>query len=100
MDVTRPRGGRRRTRIGLLVALATLAFAPAAQADISFTGVSAQPANTSAGANSDFTLQMNFGGSDSVQKLTVHLPPGQVADPTATPLCTVSQLNNDNCPAA
>jgi hypothetical protein len=37
--------------------------------------------------------------SDSVKDLTIHLPPGQAADPLATPLCTVAELNAANCPA-
>jgi hypothetical protein len=46
------------------VALACLVAAPAAQADIGFGGgLSAQPADSQAGANSNFTINVPFTGS-------------------------------------
>jgi hypothetical protein len=86
-------------------ALACLVAAPGANAAIGFgDGLSAQPADTQAGANSDFTINMPFTGSgpdDSVRDLTIHLPPGLIGNPTATPLCAVAQLNSDaGCPPA
>jgi hypothetical protein len=83
-----------------LIATACLAVAPSAQAALGFQGLSAKPANLAAGANSNFNIHIGFTDpADQVKDLTVHLPPGQVGNPTATPLCTVSQLNADNCPA-
>jgi hypothetical protein len=41
---------------------------------------------------------MDFGGGE-VRDLTVGLPPGLIGNPNATPLCTVAQLDGDNCPA-
>ena len=88
-------------------AVSLLAAAPSAQAAIGFGGgLSAQPADSQAGANSDFTINMPFTGSgpnDSVRDLTVHLPPGLIGNPTATPLCTLEQFQTGptgSCPAA
>jgi hypothetical protein len=85
------------------VALACLVAAPSANAAIGFgPGLSAQPADNQAGANSDFTISMPFTGSgpgDSVDDLIVHLPPGLIGNPTATPLCGPGQFQSDaGCP--
>src|SRR5918996_195374 len=83
------------------VALGCLLAAPSAHAAFTVSG-SAAPANGTSGANSNFNVTINFGGgtsaAESVENLTVHLPPGLVGDPGAAPLCTVAQLNADNCP--
>lgn len=97
------RGWRRQIGIasatGLIVAL-FLALAPTANAALGLQDLSAKPANLAAGANSDFNIHIGFSDpADQVKDLTVHLPPGLVGNPTATPLCTVSQLNADSCPA-
>jgi hypothetical protein len=87
------------------VTLACLVAAPSAQAAIGFgPGLSAEPADTQAGANTDFTIDIPFTGSgpdDSVRDLTVHLPPGLIGNPTATPLCTLEQFQTGttgSCP--
>ena len=75
----------------------------AAQA-ITVSGTAA-PADLQAGANSDFTIQVNLGpAGEDVKDLVVGLPPGQIGDPQATPLCTQAQLDTaapgvDGCPA-
>ena len=92
--------GRRAWIACAAVALGCLAAAPSAHAAFTVTGT-ASPSNPTSGANSNFNININFEGTtsaDSVKDLTVHLPPGLVGDPQATPLCTVAQLNNDNCP--
>jgi len=68
----------------MFIAVAALAWAvPAsAQAAISLTGSTAKPTDLSAGAHSDFTIS---------------LPPGEVGNPRATPLCNPSAL--PNCPS-
>ena len=75
--------------------------APAAQAAFSVSG-SATPANPTSGANSNLTVNIQFGGgtsqAESVENLTVELPPGLVGNPNAAPLCTVAELNADDCP--
>ena len=82
-------------------AIAVSALLPAAQAALGFQGLSAAPTNTNAGAHSDLNIHIGFtGASDDVKDLTVSLPPGMVGNPTATPLCTLTQLQSDSCPAA
>jgi hypothetical protein len=77
-----------------------LFVAPTAQAALGFQGLSAQPSNLAAGANSNFNIHVGFSDpADQVKDLTVHLPPGLTGNPTATPQCTVAQLNSDACPA-
>ena len=75
------------------------AAAPAANA-FGITNFSAQPVSKAAGANSDLTV--SFGVSDSaagLKDLTVHLPPGLIGNPLATPTCSEAKLKADNCPA-
>jgi hypothetical protein len=82
-------------------AIVALAIAPAAQAAFGFQGLSAAPTNTNAGAHSDLNIHIGFtSASDNVKDLTISLPPGMVGNPTATPLCTLTQLQSDSCPAA
>ena len=88
-------------------AVSLLAAAPSAHAAIGFgPGLSAQPADDQAGANSNFTIDMPFTGSgpgDSVRDLRVGLPPGLIGNPTAAPLCTLEQFQTGamgSCPAA
>ncbi|MGH2926078.1 MAG: hypothetical protein ACRDK1_08930 [Solirubrobacterales bacterium] len=81
--------------------VACLVIVPAAHAALGFQGLSASPADPTAGAHSDVSIHIGFtGATDNVKDLTVGLPPGLVGDPTATPLCTVTQLQGDSCPAA
>lgn len=101
-----PRQGREARNRAAVAAAATIAVvaailiaAPSAFA-IGLTNLSSAPTNTQAGANSDFTIHMEFTSpGDQVRDLVIGLPPGQIGDPTATPLCTVAQLNADACPA-
>jgi hypothetical protein len=86
-----------RRLIGMLIAIGALVALPAsAQAAFNVTATAA-PTDTSAGAHSDFHIHMDFGGGQ-VRDLTVGLPPGLIGDPTATPKCTVAELNAANCP--
>jgi hypothetical protein len=76
------------------------AAAPAANA-FGITNFSAQPASKAAGANSDLTVSFNVSDSPAgLKDLTVHLPPGLIGNPLATPTCTETKLKADNCPAA
>jgi hypothetical protein len=97
---TRSRRGVGAVAIALSIVCLSLLIAPAAQAAIGFQGLSGKPANLAAGAHSNVNIHIGFSDpSDQVKDLTVHLPPGLVGNPTVTPLCTVTQLNSDNCPA-
>jgi hypothetical protein len=99
----KPGNGAKRRAIApvasALVAAALLAAPTAAQA-IGLQNLSSQPVDTQAGANADYNIHIQFTNpGDDVKDVTIGLPPGQVGDPTATPLCTVAQLNADTCPA-
>jgi hypothetical protein len=84
--------------IGILIATAALLVAvPASAQALTLSALSAAPTNTQAGAHSDVNIHMDFGGGQ-VKDLTIGLPPGLIGDPSATPLCTVDQLNADACP--
>ena len=87
-----------RRLIGMSFAVAALAaLAPAsASAALSLAGSSAQPSNLQAGAHSDFNVHVATTGDD-LKDLVISLPPGEVGNPQATPLCDPSQL--PNCPA-
>ncbi len=99
-DTYRPGRGAIRTALGVLCALAILGTAPAAASAAFSVSGSVAPVSTQAGAHSNIVLQISFPDkTNDVKNLTIHLPPGVVGDPTATPLCTVSQLNSDSCPA-
>ena len=87
--------------LAFVAALAALLIAaPAANAAFGISSFSAQPANKAAGANSD--LSVSFGVTDSaagLRDLTVHLPPGLIGNPLATPTCSEAKLKADDCPA-
>jgi hypothetical protein len=91
--------GARAGAAGLIATVACLGAAASASA-LGFTNLSSAPADVTAGAHSNFTQHIEFTtATDDVKNLVVHLPPGQVGDPTATPKCTVAQLYADTCPA-
>src|SRR4051794_7638478 len=74
-------------------------LAPAtATADITVSNVQAKPANTKAGANSDFTLSFDLGGSETIRDLDVNLPPGLLGNPNNAARCTQAQFSSDSCP--
>jgi hypothetical protein len=105
MEVPVRRDSRGRSRgltlalVGALMAFA--AFAPAANAAFGITNLSAQPANTAAGANSDFSISFDLQDPGAqLKNLVIHLPPGLIGNPLATPTCTEAKLNANNCPAA
>ena len=88
-----------RRLIGTLIAAAAmLVVVPASAQALSLSGLAGAPASTQAGAHSNFHLHMDFAGGQ-VKDLTIGLPPGQLGDPNATPLCTVAQLNATSCPS-
>ena len=97
----RAQGAFRRMWMCGAVAVTSLALAPTAHAALGFQGLSAAPTNANAGAHSDVNIHIGFTSpADDVKDLTVGLPPGLVGDPTATPLCTLTQLQGDACPSA
>lgn len=88
--------------LAILVVLAgLLVAAPTASAAFGISAFSAQPVSKAAGANSD--LSVSFSVTDpnaGLKDLTVHLPPGLIGNPLATPTCSETKLKADNCPAA
>jgi hypothetical protein len=81
--------------------VACLFLVPAAHAALGLQGLSAAPADANAGAHSNVNIHIGFTDpSADVKDLTVGLPPGLVGDPTATPVCALSDLQNDACPSA
>jgi hypothetical protein len=90
-------GRVRRRLIGTLAVAAALLILPASAQALGLSNLSAAPADTQAGAHSDFHIHMGFSGGQ-VKDLTVGLPPGMVGNPNATLKCTVTELNGDNCP--
>ena len=105
----RPRGyitgstrGIRRRIVAILIAAAALiaVAAPASAQALGLSGLIAEPANTEAGAHSNFNIHIGFtSASNDVKNLTIALPPGLVGDPNATPFCSVAQLDADACPS-
>ena len=77
-----------------------LALAPSGALAFTPTGVTAAPADTQAGANSNFTLHFALDEpSRDLKSFVIHLPPGEVGAVTATPLCTQAQFAAKACPA-
>ena len=99
----------RRTRMAIsggIACVGLLAGAPAASAAFGLSNLSATPASNSAGANTNLTLSLDVDpDTTDLRDLTIHLPPGLVGNPQATPQCTEAQLNSAasggaGCPAA
>jgi hypothetical protein len=91
---------RGRRLLGTFIAAAALvALVPATASALSFSGVTAAPTNTQAGAHSDLNIHVGFSGGSSIKNLVIALPPGEVGDPNAAPFCSVSALNAHSCPA-
>jgi hypothetical protein len=82
------------------LAAGLLALAPASAQAFAPTGVTAAPADTQAGANSNFSLHFALDEpSRDLRAFTIHLPAGVVGAVTATPLCTQAQFAAKACPA-
>lgn len=87
--------------MGVGAAAALLVGAPAANAAFGLTNLSATPASTSAGANTNVTIGLDVvDPAADLKDLTIHLPPGLVGNPLATPQCTEDQLNANTCDPA
>ncbi len=90
----------RRSLAAAAAIVASLACAASASA-FGLSGLSAAPANGGAGANSDFSISLDVTEpSADLRDLTIHLPPGLVGNPLATPTCSEARLANDACAAA
>jgi hypothetical protein len=79
---------------------ASLLLAPSAFG-FGFQDLDAAPADDAAGAHSDVSIHIGItDAAADIKDLTIHLPPGLVGDPTGPAVCTIAELNADNCPAA
>src|SRR5688572_19074723 len=84
----------------LLAALAALLVAAApAHGAFTLANPSSTPADVAAGAHSDFRVHVEPQGGD-IKDLVLHLPPGVIGDPLATPVCTLAQFESNSCPPA
>ncbi|HET6830073.1 MAG TPA: hypothetical protein VFH44_01865 [Solirubrobacterales bacterium] len=93
-----PRAARATILLGVLATL--LIAAPAAEAAFGIAGFSAQPASKAAGANSNLSVSFDVTEpAAGLKDVTVHLPPGLIGNPLATPTCTEPKLMADDCPA-
>jgi hypothetical protein len=85
---------------GATVVAALTLIAPASAQAFKPTGVTAAPADTQAGANSNFALHFDVEEpARDLKGFVIHLPPGEVGAVTATPLCTQAQFAGKACPA-
>ena len=85
---------------GATVVAALALLAPASASAFKPTGVTAAPADTQAGANSNFAVHFDVEEpARDLKGFVIHLPPGEVGAVTATPLCTQAQFAAKACPA-
>jgi hypothetical protein len=81
-------------------AIALVVLTPAAAEAFSPTAITAAPADTQAGANTNFSVHFALDEpSHDLKSFVLHLPPGEVGAVTATPLCTQAQFAAKACPA-
>jgi hypothetical protein len=104
--MTEPTVVERRVRRRIAAGVASLAIVASLAATTSALGFglsspNGQPTNLQAGANSDLSIRIDVQEARAqLRDLTVHLPPGLVGNPLATPRCTEQQLEAIACPAA
>jgi hypothetical protein len=112
IDQTR-RSVRRHVRAALLALVGGFALlvcvgaAPAMAAGFSITSLSNSMTNadgtpaTQAGSHRyQMVTTLTFSSGDNVKDVNVNLPPGLIGNASATPKCTVEQLDNNDCPGA
>ncbi|HKE79513.1 MAG TPA: hypothetical protein VKB54_09405 [Solirubrobacteraceae bacterium] len=89
--------------VAALAALCFLAAPTASSADVSLSNVAARPCGTSAlaGSHQDFCISFDVGqtGGDDLKDLAIHLAPGLIGDPSATPKCPQATFRTGTCPA-
>src|SRR4051812_19857978 len=86
-------------RIVILATLALAVTAAPASADITISNVDAKPADTKAGATTNFTLSFDIAGSEGIRDLDVALPAGLLGNPNTPGKCTGEQFDSGSCPA-
>ncbi len=99
-----------RTLLAMLVAVATMMALPAfAGANTPITAYSAQPSNGQAGGHPDVELHFAVENRilqhsespcncEDAKDAILHLPPGFIGNPHATPQCSIAEFSADECP--
>src|SRR5215210_2622737 len=98
----------RKLSTSVVAIVATLALgvsAPPALAAVSLSEITAAPESVVAGAHADFRVKFRVEGGETLDDMTLHLPPGVIGDPSATVRCSQAQLEqadiwSDGCPSA
>jgi hypothetical protein len=96
-----------RSTVRLLLAVAPVmltsaALAAPARATVSINSFTLTPSTTQAGATPDITLDSTFSSADgdSPSNITVALPAGLLANPTAPTVCSTAEYETQNCPSS
>ncbi|MEX0745385.1 MAG: hypothetical protein WD118_07260 [Phycisphaeraceae bacterium] len=86
----------------LAAAAIVVAVPSTAQASFGITALSVTPSTLQAGGNPNVTFSMSFANNtpatdEDVRDLTLHLPPGLIADPNATARCPTNVFEAAAC---
>ena len=105
----RPRSSTKRSLLAMFVVAAALALPSSAGANAPITAYSGLPSTGQAGGHPD--VEVHFAVENRVlqhsqspcncedaKDAIVHLPPGFIGNPHATPQCTVAEFSADECP--
>ena len=105
----RPRSSTRRSLLAVFVVAAAMALPASAGANAPITTYSGLPSTGQAGGHPD--VEVHFAVENRVlqhsqspcncedaKDAIVHLPPGFIGNPHATPQCTVAEFSADECP--
>ena len=104
---------RRGVASAVIAVCATLVAPALAGASITLSDVVARPTaagvtcqgspvpalDAPAATHRDFCVSLTFGGTSSVRRLELQLPPGVIGDPTATPTCSRADFQAETCAA-
>jgi hypothetical protein len=75
----------------------------AASANVSLSNIAARPCTSAAlaGSHQDFCVSFDIAqsGGDDLKDLTIHMAPGLIGDPSATPKCPQATFRTGTCPA-
>jgi hypothetical protein len=102
------RGIRRAALAGILSTVAAAGLLPAtAPASVPIHSFDALPSSTKAGAHPDVSFSFSVGNRQfspspcacaDAKNVAVHLPPGFIGNPHATPQCDIASFSTNRCP--
>ena len=79
--------------------VALLAWSPSANAAFGLTDLTAEPSDQAAGANSDLDIGLQITVPAATSRTSpIHLPPGLVGNPLATPTCSEDAAERGRLP--